>query len=229
MNRNITFLLIISSFLLFANCNSEKKDKNENHAKSKPEEQNTKLNLLTDIEPLFQDGDVNAIIEIPAGTVDKWELDKSTGELQWEVIDNKPRVIHYIGYPGNYGMIPKTLLSKENGGDGDPLDILVLGPPAERGHVLKCKIIGVLYLTDSGEQDDKLIAVSNNSPLYGLNTIDDLNKEYTGISEIVQLWFTNYKGPGKMESKGFGSQEPAMQLLTEAIDGYKLNNTKNKN
>ena len=123
-------------------------------------------------------------------------------------------------------MIPRTLLSKENGGDGDPLDILVLGPPAERGSVVKCKIIGVLFLMDRGEQDDKLIAVSDNSPLYDVQDISDLNKNYNGISEIIALWFTNYKGVNKMESKGFGSKEIAEDLLRDAITDYKLNDTK---
>ena len=38
---------------------------------------------------------------------------------KWEFRDGKPRVVAYLGYPGNYGMIPRTLLPKEHGGDGD--------------------------------------------------------------------------------------------------------------
>ena len=171
------------------------------------------LNLLTDLSPISENGEVNAVIEIPSGTTDKWELDKSTGELRWEIIDEKPRIVNYIGYPGNYGMIPGTILPKEKGGDGDPLDILVLGPPVERGHVLKCKIIGLLYLSDRGEQDDKLIAVSIGSKMYGINSIDELNQVYKGVTEIVELWFTNYKGPGKMESKGFGNKKEAIDII----------------
>lgn len=41
--------------------------------------------------------------------------------MKWEFKKGKPRVVSYLGYPGNYGMIPKTLLSKESAGDGDPL------------------------------------------------------------------------------------------------------------
>ena len=59
----------------------------------------------------------------------------------WVWINNKPRIINYLGYPANYGMIPKTLLKKENGGDGDPLDVIVLGPPESKGSIVKCKII----------------------------------------------------------------------------------------
>jgi len=221
MNR---YLTIIASFLLtfiFFSCDrSVVEDEAE---QSKKELEVNTPNLLNDITPLLEDGDINAVIEIPAGTIDKWELDKSTGQMKWEVVDDKPRVVNYIGYPGNYGMIPKTLLSKENGGDGDPLDILVLGPPVERGSIVKCKIIGVLYLLDRGEQDDKLIAVSESSPMNEVNSIADLNNDYIGISEIVQLWFTNYKGPGKMESKGFGDKNSALDILSMALDDYASN------
>jgi len=60
-------------------------------------------------------------------------------------------------------MIPQTLLSKENGGDGDPLDVIILGPSISRGSVVKAHLIGVLKLLDGGEQDDKLIAIIDNS------------------------------------------------------------------
>ncbi|MGJ8549242.1 inorganic diphosphatase [Winogradskyella wichelsiae] len=178
------------------------------------------INLLTDINPVAANGDINAIIEIPAGTVDKWELNKTTGNIEWEIVDNSTRRVNYIGYPGNYGMIPKTLLPKNKGGDGDPLDILVLGPPAERNEILKCKIIGILYLSDRGEQDDKLIAVSSNSSLYAINTIEELNTNYLGVSEIVKLWFVNYKGPGQLESNGFGNKDAALKVLNDAITYY---------
>ena len=57
----------------------------------------------------------------------------------WEFKDGKPRIVKYLGYPGNYGMVPKTLLPENLGGDGDPLDVIVLGPQVERGSVIKCK------------------------------------------------------------------------------------------
>ena len=157
------------------------------------------------------------------------ELNKSNGQVEWETINNIPRIVNYIGYPGNYGMIPRTLLSKEQGGDGDPLDIIVLGPPIERGQVIKCKVLGVLYLLDRGEQDDKLIAVSTNSPLYEVRNMDELDENYSGISEILKLWFTNYKGPGIMESKGIGDKTNAVAILKAAINEYEINAAKHNN
>ena len=174
----------------------------------------------TDIKPISNDGDIQAVIEIPAGTIEKWELDKSTGVIVRDSIDGRPRSVDYLGYPANYGLIPNTLLSKENGGDGDPLDVIVLGPPVERGSVVKCCLIGVLYLLDRGEQDDKLIAISTESPMYGVNDLMELNSEYHGVSDILQLWFTNYKGPGKMELKGMGGKKEANLILEKALKEY---------
>ena len=220
MKKHFFSLIFTSLLLILISCENSKSNKNvsQNDIKS--------INLLTDLPPINADSTLNAVIEIPSGTVDKWELNKLNGKIQWELIDNIPRIVNYLGYPGNYGLIPQTLLSKENDGDGDPLDILVIGPPVERGSIIKCKIVGVLFLMDQGERDDKLIAVSVNSPLYDINDITDLNKNYKGISEIIKMWFTNYKGPNKMESKGFGSKNIAEGLLKDAISEYKLNNTK---
>ena len=181
MNKLILILYYLSSFYLLVSC-----EQKNLHSKSESPDKDLKINdnsysLLDDIPSFSEDGFVNALIEIPAGTLEKWEFDKSSKRIEFELIDNKPRIIKYIGYPGNYGMIPGTLVSKEKGGDGDPLDIIVLGPPADRGQVLKCKIIGILYLLDNGEQDDKLIAVSQDSPLYEVNDINELNKLYIGI------------------------------------------------
>lgn len=221
MNKNIILFICLSS-LIFNSCENSKTESNkiisENDTKS--------VNLLTDYIPLYTDGDVNAVIEIPTGTLDKWELNKLNGQIEWELVNDVPRVVNYLGYPGNYGLIPRTLLSKEHGGDGDPLDIIVLGQAEERGSVIKCKLIGVLYLMDRGEQDDKLIAVSSNSPLYGINGIDELDEKYIGISEILKLWFTNYKGTGKMMSKGYGNRINALDILQTAINDYEQSSTK---
>lgn len=222
MSKTTLLLSCFSLSFVLLSCLSGNPDKTPSLLLEPQQKKHDTLNLLTGLSPISENGEVNAVIEIPSGTTDKWELDKSTGELQWEIIDEKPRIVNYIGYPGNYGMIPGTILPKEKGGDGDPLDILVLGPPMERGHVLKCKIIGLLYLSDRGEQDDKLIAVSIGSPMYDINSIDELNQVYKGVTEIVELWFTNYKGPGKMKSKGFGNKKEAIDMLTEAIYEYNL-------
>ena len=169
---------------------------------------------------LDSSGNINVVVEIPAGTNAKWEVDKTTGQLKWEFRDGKPRVVSYLGYPGNYGMIPGTLVAQERGGDGDPLDVLVVGPAVPRGSVVRARPIGVLKMLDRGEQDDKIIAVMLNSHLGRISSIEELIGRFTGITEILEIWFSHYKATGSIKSKGFGSVREARHLLVASIAAY---------
>ena len=169
------------------------------------------------VSPFDKDSLLQAVIEIPAGTIDKWELNKSNGQLEWEIVNGKPRKFHYLGYPGNYGFIPQTSLSKDHGGDGDPLDVLILGPAVERGSIQKCKIIGVLKLTDHGENDHKIIAVSQNSEMYIVNDILEMENEFDGVLDIIVIWFKNYKGQSLLKSKGYRGKAEAISIINQAI------------
>jgi inorganic pyrophosphatase len=177
-------------------------------------------NLLDDVDPAAAGSRVNAVIEIPTGTNAKWEVRKPDGRLEWEQKNGAPRVVNYVSYPGNYGMIPRSLLPEHEGGDGDPLDVLVLGPAAPRGAVIRVHLIGVLRLLDDGERDDKLIAVQDAGPLSDVRDLDDLDERFAGVSGIVEIWFTNYKGPGRLESQGFAGQAEALRILDAALAAY---------
>ena len=211
--KHLTFLALL---LLSFSC-QETETSEEQEQTIIPEKN---VHLLHDVKCLNEDGSVNAVIEIPTGTNEKWEINKTTGQAEWTEENGKPRVVNYLSYPGNYGMVPQTHLSKEMGGDGDPLDVLVLGPAVERGTILKCDIIGVLLLRDRGEQEDKLLAIGENSTLQGVQSIREMDSVYVGITSMIESWFTNYKGPGKMESLGWGESDTANFILQAAIDGY---------
>ena len=179
-----------------------------------------KRHFVSGYQAVCGDGETNVVVEIPTGSVDKWEVDKTDGVLKWELRNETPRRVAYLGYPGNYGMIPRTVLPRENGGDGDPLDVIVLGAAVERGSIIKCKLIGVLRLLDGGEQDDKLIAVRRGTPFYDVDSIDGLGLQFPGVQDILHIWFANYKGPGAMEARGFSDRDAAQSLLSTAIDAY---------
>ncbi|MFT5285574.1 MAG: inorganic pyrophosphatase [Planctomycetota bacterium] len=176
--------------------------------------------LVNGIPARADDQLIHVVIEIPAGTTAKWEVEKSDGSLRWEMRDGTPRIVNYLGYPGNYGMVPSTILPKELGGDGDPLDVIVLGPAVGRGSVVRAKIIGVLKLLDRGEQDDKLLAVLEGTPLAGVSNLVELDASFSGVSSIVETWFENYKGPGKMKSEGYRGPLVANGILSEAIAAF---------
>ncbi len=177
-------------------------------------------NYLNGYPAINPDGSVNVVVEIPAGTRNKWEVTKNKGDLRWEFRDGKPRVVNYLAYPGNYGMIPQTLLPKKLGGDGDPLDVIILGSAISRGDVVSAKIIGVLKLLDDGEQDDKLIAVRPIDQLGSVNNLSELKNKYPGITDILETWFTSYKGKGRMQSLGFDDVVKAKKIINEAVKAY---------
>lgn len=181
--------------------------------------------FLTGIEAKTANGSIRVVVEIPAGSVDKWEVDKSDGALRWEIRDGQPRRVRYLGYPGNYGMIPRTLMPEEQGGDGDPLDVIVLGPSVPRGSVVEARIVGVLRLLDGGEQDDKLLAVLNGTALAEVAGLQQLQDRFPGITDIVETWFSNYKGAGAIETLGYGDASEAQTILDAAIRAFETKAT----
>ncbi len=179
------------------------------------------IHLIHDVPALTSDNWVNVVIEIPSGTSEKWEVEKSSGNLSIEQINGKDRKINYLAFPFNYGMIPQTFLSYENGGDGDPLDVIVLGEALQRGHIVPCKILGVVEMLDAGEKDDKLIAVSLDSHFSELEDINHLRSKYPGIEQIIYLWFENYKGD-QVKLLNISDAGVAKEKLNKAIEEYQL-------
>lgn len=154
---------------------------------------------------------VNGIIEIPAGSRAKYELDKDSGML---ILD---RVLYSsVYYPANYGFIPQTYCD-----DKDPLDILIL---SQIDVVPMCivpgKVIGVMRMLDNGEADDKIIAVAAGDPSVShYNDISELPPHF--ISEM-RSFFEDYK---KLENKTvvveeFLNRETALQILQESFELY---------
>jgi inorganic pyrophosphatase len=166
-----------------------------------------------------ENGLVNAVVEIPAGACEKWEV-KLDGKMRWDMKDEKPRHVKYLGYPCNYGIVPNALLGKELGGDGDPLDMLVLGPALPRGTVLPVQVLGLIRLVDGGKKDDKLIAVPPGSPLAAATDLAQLDEQFPGITGILETWFRNYKGRDALQCSGFGDRADAEALLVQAIESF---------
>jgi len=155
---------------------------------------------------------VNVIIEIPKGSRAKYEIDKATGLLKLD------RMIYSsFHYPINYGFIPKTL-----GEDKDPLDILVLTSIAIQPLcIVESKVIGVMQMIDSGDADDKIIAVAKNDP--SVNYINELSELPTHFFAELRNFFEEYK---KLEKKTvvvdeFQEKEKAHNIITQAIERYR--------
>lgn len=155
---------------------------------------------------------VNALIEIPQGSRTKYEIDKETGLLKLD------RVIYSsFHYPVNYGFIPQTL-----GHDGDPLDILVLCSQSIQPLCLvKATVIGNMQMIDSGERDDKIIAVAANDP--SVNHISSIEEMPPHFINELRNYFEQYKvlESKQVQIEDFQNKEVAYQIINEAIAYYR--------
>lgn len=154
---------------------------------------------------------VNAIIEIPQGSKAKYELDKASGMLKLDRI-----LASNLRYPFHYGFIPQTLWP-----DGDPLDILILcSESLVPLSIVEARVLGSLTMIDSGQQDDKIIAVAQHDPsMQHVYDINDLNAE---MLRIIEFFFQNYKKPeGKTVSiNEFCPRTHAEELIQQGIILY---------
>ena len=168
--------------------------------------------------PAFNDdGTVNAVIEIPAGTNTKIEYQPQTERFTPDQLEGRDRVIDFLPYVTNYGFIPGTLMEASRGGDGDALDILVLGETRPTGTLQRVKPIAVMQLVDSGETDTKIIAVPTveTDRIMRAESFKDLLIEYDGAKRIIETWYQSYKGLGKVELKGWQDAQAAEQAIRD--------------
>ena len=100
---------------------------------------------------------VEARIEIPMGSRNKYEIDPHTGHIKLD------RVLYSsVYYPAEYGFVEETKYL-----DGDPLDILVFtSSPTFPGCYVDCRIIGGMDMIDGGKPDVKILAVNIGDPRY---------------------------------------------------------------
>lgn len=157
-------------------------------------------------------GIVPAIIEIPMGSSNKYELDKETGLLMLD------RVLYSaVHYPANYGFIPQTLAD-----DGDPLDVLVLGAePVYPLTLVKARAIGLMVMKDQDELDHKIIAVHVNDPEY--SSYRDVHQLPPHRLAVLKRFFEDYK---ILEKKAVIVDEilsavEALPVIAEALSTYR--------
>lgn len=166
---------------------------------------------LLQLPAYTETGYLNAVIEIPAGTNKKFEYDKTALVFRHDERDGIPRIIDFLPYPVNYGFIPSTRMEKSAGGDGDPLDVLVLGEHMPRGTVMEVIPIGLLLLQDHGEWDNKVLAVPADPALRIIRATDwtHFQQYYSMIRHFLELYFQYYDGLGVMKVMGWGDESQA--------------------
>ena len=127
-------------------------------------------------------------IEIPKGSRNKYEVDHETGRITLDRM-----LFTSTRYPGDYGFIDDTL-----GGDGDPLDALVLiDEPTFPGCMVRARAVGMFKMTDEAGADEKVLCVLADDPRVAhLQDIGDVS----GFElDEIKHFFEVYKAlePGK--------------------------------
>ena len=176
-------------------------------------------NFFKLINPINDDNSINVFIEISAGDTFKYQLSKETSKLELEYDQAGERKIKYLPYPFNYGVLPQTYESIEIGADGDPLDVILIGPRKKNNNLYRVDLIGILYLNDGNEIDNKILAIDNEEIFTDVKNIEDLNLKYPGIIEIITIWLKNYKG-GDVLIGDIKKKKKALNYIKESRNRY---------
>ncbi|MCK6456309.1 MAG: inorganic diphosphatase [Phycisphaerae bacterium] len=154
---------------------------------------------------------VNAIIEIPRGRRNKFEVDKRTGLMKLD------RYLYSSShYPGDYGFIPQTLAE-----DGDALDVLVMvNEPTFSGCLIEARVVGLFRMVDRGANDFKVLGVPHSDPLFDeYRDVDDVPRHYL---REVEHFFATYKQLENVsvETGGWSHAADAIAEVRASVDRY---------
>lgn len=169
------------------------------------------MNLWHDVKAGEKDK-MNVIVEINKGSKNKYEVDKETGLIALD------RVAHTAqDFPFDYGFVPQSLWH-----DNDPLDVIILTTYSLMpGILVKVRPVAIMNMIDSGEGDDKIIAVPVDDPRWSdTKDLGDINKHT--IKEIEHFYSTYKKLQNKeVEVKGFKGAKEAQEAFEEGLQLYK--------
>lgn len=158
---------------------------------------------------------LNAIVEIPKDSQNKYEIDKKTGMISLDRVLYSP-----MHYPADYGFIPETLAE-----DGDPADVMILGSdPLFPGCVVKVRPVGMLNMIDNGEQDNKILGVQADNPRFdSIKDLSDIEKFHTHHLKEIAHFFQTYKElqGKKVEILGWENSESAKKEILKSQKMYK--------
>ncbi len=147
---------------------------------------------------------VNAIIEIPKDTHNKYEYDEHLDIIKLD------RVLHTsMHYPVDYGFIPGTRSE-----DGDHLDVMVItNSPVFTGCLLEVRPLGAMIMSDEHGNDEKILAVPSRDPYF--NHLRKLSDVSPHLLLEIEHFFTEYK---RLEM----TEEPIVKGWVRRLVSYKV-------
>jgi inorganic pyrophosphatase len=168
------------------------------------------MNLLHDIAPGSAE-EMNVIVEIPKGSMNKYEIDKETGLIALDRVSYTTQA-----FPVDYGFVPQTLWD-----DGDALDVILLTTyPLAPGILVRARPIAIMHMIDSGDADDKVIAVPLDDPRWKeVTDVSDINKH---TLKEIEHFYSTYKNLQNKEViiNGFEGMDIAKAAFLRARELY---------
>ncbi len=172
-------------------------------------------NLLHVLPPFVEEekGTINTVVEISAGTINKYEIITESGQLKLDRVGYSS-----LAYPVAYGALPGTL-----DGDGDALDVLIANvtEPLVSGCLAETRILGIMKFEDTGEVDDKIITVlADDKRMDHIKTLEDLGPH---AEKEMAHYFEHYKDlkkPGLCKVLGFFDAKEAIKTIKECEERY---------
>jgi inorganic pyrophosphatase len=174
------------------------------------------MNLWHDV-PLGKNApnEINIIVECPRGSLNKFEIDKETGLIALDRVNYSA-----APYPCEYAFAPQTLWS-----DGDALDIIMPSTaPLFPGILVSVRPVGVMRMNDSGESDDKIIAVPATDKRF--DHIKDVSDMPERMLKEYKHFFETYKelkgepGEYKVIIGEFEGREAAIEAIEQSVAMY---------
>lgn len=169
------------------------------------------MNLWHGVEPGNKEA-INVIVEINKGSKNKYEIDKKTGLISLDRVSHTGQ-----DFPFDYGFVPRSYWH-----DKDPLDVILLTTyPLLPGILVKARPVAIVNMIDSGERDDKIIAVPTDDPRF--DNVQDLNDINPHTLKEIEHFYSTYK---KLQNKvveiqGFQGKKEAQKAFEEGLELYK--------
>jgi inorganic pyrophosphatase len=171
---------------------------------------------LQHVLPSFVDkgkGVVNCLVEVNPQTINKYEIITESGQLKLDRVGYSS-----LAYPVAYGLVPQTWDA-----DNDMLDVAIAGvmEPLAPGCLVEARIIGLMKFEDTGERDDKIIAVlSDDKRMDDITTLEDLGGHRLKEIEHYFETYKHLKKPGTGKPLGFFDIAEAIKTVVECGERY---------
>ncbi len=169
-----------------------------------------------DLPAFDEQGNLNAMIETPQGSRNKYKYEDKQGLYKLGKI-----LPAGMTFPFDFGFIPSTV-----GGDGDPVDVLVImDQPSFTGCLVSARLIGVIEATQTkegkAERNDRLIAVPVQSQDH--KDIRELDQLSESLLAQIEHFFVSYHELEKQAWKPIGraGADKARQLVEEGVRQFK--------